>query len=548
MSEERRITAGRITAGWITAGRALLGNAAVLAVLALTALWLLGVQRSEIVWRDPGPQRVFGALGVVLAYAVFCRWLRRRRLRAAAQPSASAAGDTISVVYATQTGTAESLARRTAELLRDAGRGVRLLGLDQWDAQHVSGDVLFVVSTYGEGDPPDMAAGFTRRSLERSVPLAGLRYGLLALGDSEYVNFCGFGRRLDAWLRHQGAQALFDRIDVDNADAGALRHWQHQVGVLAGRTDQPDWSAPRYASWQLVQRQLINPGSVGGGCYLIGLTPLADETLQWEAGDVAEIGPHHAHSDVQSLLQRLHINGDEILADGETVAARLARSQWPEPPEPGALPLREWLDQLRPLPHREYSIASIPADGRLELLVRQWRREDGSLGTGSGWLTAHAIVGGAVDLRLRRNAQFHMPAEDRPLILIGNGTGIAGLRALLKARIAAGRRRNWLLFGERSLSRDFFFAEEIQAWQAEGALERVDLAFSRDQEQRIYVQDRLREAAAALRDWTAAGACIYVCGSLQGMAPAVDAELRAALGTALLEQLVEQGRYRRDVY
>ena len=532
-----------------TSRRALLGNAAVLAVLALIALWLLGLQRSEIVWRDPGPQRVFGALGIVLAYAGFCQWLRRRRLRAAAAlPAAAAAGDTISVVYATQTGTAESLARRTAELLRDAGRGVRLLGLDKWDAQQAAGDVLFVVSTYGEGDPPDMAAGFARRSLDSAAPLAGLRYGLLALGDSEYVNFCGFGRRLDAWLRHQGAQALFDRIDVDNADEGALRHWQHQVGVLAGRTDQPDWSAPRYAAWQLVRRELINPGSAGGGCYLIGLAAPAGESVHWDAGDVAEIGPHHAPQEVQALLQRLGMDGNDVLADGETVAARLARSQWPDPPGPGALPLHEWLDRLKPLPHREYSIASIPADGQLELLVRQWRREDGSLGTGSGWLTAHAAVGGAVDLRLRRNAQFHKPDADCPLILIGNGTGIAGLRALLKARVAAGHRRNWLLFGERSRARDFFFAEEIQAWQEQGWLERVDLAFSRDQEQRIYVQDRLREAAAAVRDWAAAGACIYVCGSLQGMAPAVDAELRAALGTALLEQLAEQGRYRRDVY
>lgn len=539
MSEARRNTA------W----RAQLGNAAVLAVLALVAVWLLGLQRSEIVWRDPGPQRAVGALGVVLAYTGLCRGLRRRRLRAAAEQAAgTAAGTAISVVYATQAGTAESLARRTAGLLRDAGRGVRLLGLDQWDVQQASGDVLFVVSTYGEGDPPDMAAGFARRSLDRPAPLTGLRYGVLALGDSEYANFCGFGRRLDAWLRHQGAQSLFDRIDVDNVDAGALRHWQHQVGVLAGSTDQPDWSAPSYASWRLARRELINPDSVGGGCYLIGLTAPAGEATHWEAGDVAEIGPHHSPAAVQALLQGLHLDAEDVLADGETVAARLARSQWPEPPAPGVLPLREWLERLKPLPHREYSIASIPADGHLELLVRQWWREDGSLGAGSGWLTVHAAVGGAIDLRLRRNARFHAPAGDNPLVLIGNGTGIAGLRALLKARIAAGCRRNWLLFGERSRAHDFFFADEIQAWQAQGWLERVDLAFSRDQTQRIYVQDRLREAAAAVRDWAAAGACIYVCGSLQGMAPAVDAELRAALGPALLEQLAEQGRYRRDVY
>jgi sulfite reductase (NADPH) flavoprotein alpha-component len=176
------------------------------------------------------------------------------------------------------------------------------------------------------------------------------------------------------------------------------------------------------------------------------------------------------------------------------------------------------------------------------------RREDGSLGIGSGWLTQHAQLGGDIALRIRSNPGFHAPADDRPLVLVGNGTGLAGLRALLKTRIEAGRHRNWLLFGERESAHDFYHRDEILRWQEQGLLERLDLAWSREGVARTYVQDRLRESADLLRQWVEQGAAIYVCGSLAGMAPGVDAVLREALGEARVEQLREAGRYRRDVY
>ena len=157
-------------------------------------------------------------------------------------------------------------------------------------------------------------------------------------------------------------------------------------------------------------------------------------------------------------------------------------------------------------------------------------------------------VGAAVPLRLRRNSRFHLIEEDRPLIFIGNGTGLAGLRSLLRAAIAAGRNRNWLLFGERNQAHDFYCRDELQGWLARGELQRLDLAFSRDQAEKVYVQDRLREAADVLRAWLAEGAVIYVCGSLQGMAEGVDLALREILGDAALQQLNDDGRYRRDVY
>ena len=151
-------------------------------------------------------------------------------------------------------------------------------------------------------------------------------------------------------------------------------------------------------------------------------------------------------------------------------------------------------------------------------------------------------------LRLRSNPAFHAPDEDIPLILIGNGTGLAGLRALLRERIAAGRHVNWLLFGERQRHCDFFHGAELEAALDAGQLEHLDLAFSRDGTQRVYVQHLLHQHAGRLQQWIDAGACIFVCGSLEGMAGGVDAALRSILGDARMQQLAESGRYRRDVY
>ena len=148
--------------------------------------------------------------------------------------------------------------------------------------------------------------------------------------------------------------------------------------------------------------------------------------------------------------------------------------------------------------------------GVLELIVRQEVHADGNLGVGSGWLTEHAPVGSSISLRVRRNSGFHLPAQPVPMILLGNGTGLAGLRSLLKSRIAEGQQRHWLLFGERNREHDYLCRKELEEWLINGDLARLDLAFSRDQAEKIYVQDRLRESAAELKQWLADGAVIYL--------------------------------------
>lgn len=427
---------------------------------------------------------------------------------------------------------------------------VQSLGSVSEDDLRQSENALFVVSTFGDGEAPDSARGFERAVLGRDLSLKGLNYSVLALGDRQYQHFCGFARRLHFWLTNQGGNPLFAPVEVDSGDSDALLHWQQQLGQLTGHTPTAAWASPCYENWTLSQRALLNPDSSGSGVYLLGLTPPAPRT--WLAGDLVEVLPRNGPWAIEHFLTGLGIAGsDGVQVDGllQTLDQALACRQLPDNrAHLVGLHAQALVDALVPLAMREYSIASIASDGVLELIVRQERHPDGSLGLGSGWLTEHANIGSGISLRLRRNSGFHLPSEPVPLILLGNGTGLAGLRSLLKARIVDGLQRNWLLFGERNIAHDYHCRDELQSWLASGDLALLDLAFSRDQEEKIYVQDRLRESAEVLRKWLANGAAIYVCGSLQGMAAGVDQVLVEILGSEAVERLIEQGRYRRDVY
>ncbi len=454
--------------------------------------------------------------------------------------------------FASQSGFAEQLAWQTAGQLQSAGLPVRVQRLADMTEQDLnqSRNALFVVSTFGDGEAPDSARGFERKLLGRPLSLENLNYAVLGLGDRQYQHFCGFAQRLHGWLTERGGSTLFAPVEVDSGDSVALQHWQQQLGELTGSTPASPWKAPDYENWTLSQRHWLNEGSVGSKVFLLGLNSASE--ANWEAGDLIEVLPRNARQAVETFLLGLGIAPDApVTVDGlnESLGQALSSRQLPaNRSHLVGLHAQALVDALVPLAMREYSIASIPMDGSLQLIVRQELHPDGSLGLGSGWLTEHAAVGEAVSLRIRRNSGFHLPSEPVPMILIGNGTGLAGLRSLLKARIVQGERRNWLLFGERNVAHDFHCADELQGWLASGDLARLDLAFSRDQAQKVYVQDRLRDAGDELSRWLADGAAIYICGSLEGMAAGVDGTLKALLGEEGVQALIEQGRYRRDVY
>ncbi len=495
---------------------------------------------------------------IVAVYVLFSAWCFRRNRQPALIDITSGSRENADVLiaFASQTGHAQQLAQQTADLIRAAGQAVTVSRLNAVSASVLMSHkrVLFIASTTGEGDPPDTATDFVLNVMARNVDLQSLEYGLLALGDRQYAYFCGFGHTLDAWLQQCHALPLFDMVEVDNSDAGALRHWQSQLTLLTGATETADWTSPDYQPWRLVSRTLLNPGSAGGPVYHLGLEPMQAHE-GWSAGDIAEIGPRNDPSVISTFLSSLGIDHSAAINEQgtswmECLADKLISHTVEDVDALRTLQSAELLSSLKVLPHREYSIASIPASGsgNIELVVRQVSNDDGRLGHGSGWLTKFAGIGGEIALRVRPNAMFHPPAQSVPLILIGNGTGIAGLRAHLHASIQRGQQRHWLLFGERNAAYDGYFMDELQAMKEQKNLARLDIAYSRDQATPVYVQDILAGQAVAVKEWVEEGAAILVCGSATGMAPAVHHVLGSILGESELAALAASGRYRRDIY
>lgn len=434
-------------------------------------------------------QRLLWAVLAFGSWLVLC-WICL--LRAGRRnPEASAMAGEWLIAYASQSGTAQAIAEQLLPAFHQRNLQPALLPLNALQPGALSGysRALFIVSTYGEGEAPDNGAAFWQRAGNARPDLTGLNYSLLALGDRRYADFCGFGRRLGDWLDGAGAMAVLPRHEVDQLDGGVLHAWHRQVSQWTGLALQAPSSAP-FSQWTLCQRTQLNPDSPGSPAWLIRLLPVGELPV-WRAGDLAEV--------------------------------RIGSIQ------------------------RTYSIASLPEDGELELIVRQVVNDDGSIGQGSGWLCCHAEPGATVDIQLRSNPGFHLPADNRPGIFIGAGTGLAGLRGLLRQRQRLGCPDNWLLFGERCQQHDCWLTEELDTWATEGKL-LLDRCFSRAGDQSEYVQHRLAAKAEQLRQWVDRGASIHVCGSLAGMGNEIHRLLQALLTPQQWLELQEQQRYRRDLY
>lgn len=497
--------------------------------------------------------RYLAASLLVFSYLFFCWlcWRHYQRKQHIFRSSNIDSNEYILIGYASQTGSALHIAQQTATQLEQAGKSVQILPLNQITPAQLTqiSTALFVVSTFGEGEAPDNGNRFFSHTLAQleKTSLQHLHVAMLGLGDSTYQHFCGFAHHLYNKLRQCGAHFLTDIVEVDRLDESALRHWQYYLGQLSGNTHFSDWSKPAYEDWLLCARDCINPASPGAPAYHLKLKPATGDIPVgcWQAGDIAEIGPSNSLESIQIFLQRLgrsDIPSDllltrDLLINDEKVdlIKNLAGS--------------ELIDALPELPHREYSIASVPEEGALDLLVRQVRINEHQFGIGSGWLTKHAALDGLIRLRIRTNSHFHSPEATRPLILICNGTGIAGVRSHI-ANPARSQAKHWLFFGERSELADDFFQADLLKWQSTGLLARVDKVFSRDAQPNAprYVQDLLLPNAEEIKQWVDAGAAIFVCGSLQGMAGAVDDALSQILGQEKLEWMAGQSRYCRDVY
>ncbi|HEY8569488.1 NADPH cytochrome P450 oxidoreductase family protein [Microbulbifer sp.] len=511
-------------------------------------------------------QRICIALFCTLAWLLWVSVLvvrHRRALRATrCQQQAQTTGGVL-IAYASQSGTAAALARQSAEhLLPSQPVTVLPLSLVTSQTLQAAHKALFVVSTYGEGEPPDNGQRFARNYLSgaggdtAALDLSHLSYSVVALGDSTYERFCAFGQRLFDGMAQLGAKALEPLHKVDSA-----REEASGIGSSIARA-MPSWfcaSPPAEktrsnatAWWRLAERTLLNPGSPGAPLFELTLRAVND-LPKWRAGDVFVVQPRQERAPVVRWLASHNLQATRwIVTDGrgQTLQAWLRDRALPNAGFDREKLLGGDLSEFPLLPAREYSVASGHQEKALKLVVRQQFTEEGRLGLGSGWLTEYCELGELFSGHLRENSNCHTPDHRRPLLLIGAGSGLAGLRAQLAERAAqANCGPVWLVFGERCPDTDRPLAREMDNWLRQGTLSRCERIFSRGGASPFrYVQEFLAAQQGELRSFISGGADIYVCGNRDGMGEGVHRALKQLLGEQEVETLLESGRYRRDLY
>ncbi len=552
-------------------------------------------------------------------------------LAAAQNPAPVAAADaanSMTVLYGSQTGNGEGIAKRLAEQARSKGFEVRLVSLADYKPANLKREslVTFVIATHGEGDPPDDAEIFHEFLLSKNAPmLAGVKFAVLALGDSSYIKFCETGREFDARLAELGAERLAPIVECDLDYEAPAGEWA--TGIISRLPELLDAgvkvpqlraveSIASYDKYRpFAATVLVNQKITGGASTKdvrhIELS-LEGSGLQYEPGDALAIVAENPPQLVAEFLDALQIKSDEsvrlneddrrlgdvLRRDVEITVPNLGFLRtWAELSSsaqlrrllaannqtalggfvdthqiidivrrfPAQVEAQVFVDALRKLSPRSYSIASSPGANPDEVhvtvaAVRYDAFGSEHWGAASTHLADRVAAGDTIPVYIESNSRFRLPIEDdAPIIMIGPGTGVAPFRAFVEERAERGAGGgNWLFFGDRTFADDFLYQLEWQRHLKSGRLDRLDVAFSRDQQQKIYVQDRIREHGAEVYAWLERGAHLYVCGDARNMAGDVQDALidviarhagvdRAAAGQRLKE-LRRAGRYQRDVY
>ena len=500
----------------------------------------------------------------------------------AAQPAAPARpAEPITILYASESGNCERLANDLAKAARKNALKPALVDMADLDLATLPAmkRLVVIAATWGEGDPPARAVrAFNELMSENAPSLDGVEFGVLALGDTAYVEFCAIGKKIDERLEKLGAKRLVDRVDCDLDFAEPAGKWIADAvktfappDAASSKVIEVDFTKPAASpNLDIVEAEItehVNLNSSLSDKETIHLALSFDGAAPaYEPGDSLDVYAENDPAYVDELLKLAGLSGDDKLRSEliksrdvatlslktvETYAAQTGHQyvkaliangeakEWIAGRQlidliamfPIALTAEHLRAVTRPLAPRAYSIASSRREAGEEahLLVSAVRYETygrARKGVASNFMAERLKRGGRVRVKLRPNRHFALPAGDRDIIMVGPGTGVAPFRAFVQERRAANAiGRSWLFFGDRRFTHDFLYQLDWQEALKEGGLTRMDVAFSRDRPEKIYVQHKMWEQRRDLIEWLDGGAVFYVCGDAKSMAKDVRATL-----------------------
>ncbi|SDE61443.1 sulfite reductase (NADPH) alpha subunit [Fontibacillus panacisegetis] len=554
-----------------------------------------------------------------------------------AAPQAAPVSKEVTVLFGSQTGNSHGLAKKLSKKLEEQGFQVSLSSMGDFKSNNLKKveNLFIVVSTHGEGEPPDSAIPFHEFLHSKRAPqLQNLRYSVLALGDTSYEFFCQTGKDFDQRLEELGGTPVVPRVDCDVDFDEPAAEWMNQVlnalnlaegasssaGLATGTTGAATSNAEsQYSRSNPFRAEILENLNLNGrgsdretrhielslegsdlqyepgdslGIYPENHPRLVDELIEafgWNAGELVPVGKNGEQQTVREALLRYyeitvltkplltqiaeltgHTGLKELLNAGHEEALRSYINESDlldlvQDYQLKGVSADKLIPLFRKIPARLYSIASSPNayPGEVHITVRTVRYETkgrNRYGVCSVQLAERLQSGDELPIYIQHNDNFKLPENpETPIIMIGPGTGVAPFRAFLGEREESGvEGKSWLFYGDQHFSTDFLYQLEWQKWLKDGVLTRMDVAFSRDTDKKVYVQHRMLEKSKELYAWLQEGAAVYVCGDEKKMAHDVHNALLTILeqegglspeaAAEYLTSLQQQKRYQRDVY
>ena len=516
----------------------------------------------------------------------------------------------ITIAYGTETGNSKKIATQFAARAKQLKINAKLVSMEQYKLAELEKEEYFfaIVSTHGDGEPPAAAKKFYEYVVSLKSTLPKLKYSVLALGDTAYPLFCKTGKDIDVYFEKLGANRIANMVECDvDFETNAGLWIDDVIGKLmtthATNTDIPKAAEKKKTTGRVIYKgkisTSINLNDVGSNkeTYHIEITP--DTEVHYVPGDSIGIIPCNYEHDVQRVLKNLKTIGSDFVTYKEQqftlyqllkttlnirqmparILAKYAALEQLEIEIKGTYDLADlvesfppknlksnWqalVDILEPMAPRLYSVASSNAAHNEEVHLTVARsvfyvNGEKQYGLASNYLS-QLVKGTEISFYVQKNNTFHLPADDKNIIMVGPGTGVAPFRAFVAERDARGADgKNWLFFGDQHFHSDFLYQTEWQSYVETGVLTRLDVAFSRDTAEKVYVQHKIKKHGKEIFEWLQNGAYFYVCGSKDPMSTDVENTLLDIVSEydnktkeeaqEYLYALKEEGRYLKDVY